>query len=258
MPNQAFTEILTFTRCARWNTESCPNLKDHNMQLSIINKPSFWLLNDQTVEALNRMCDGCKKFFESCEFCKDKTCIKSDVPCKKIASYIDQDFVKLREKNGILNRFFFNSTAQAYFFELNVREFDQAPKRKTTTQKNTDIDIERAIKLWENAGYEKVKIPVHKLFLGLKMLSLQQRVGNSLGSLGEKYGCCYYCKKITSVHYFKKLNSNICRHCLIELSSKPKRRVSKRKTKKLIHRTGINNLKEQRMEIVNKIRQKWL
>lgn len=68
MPDQAFTEILTFTRCARWNTDSCPHLNDPNMQLSIINSPKHWLLNDQTVEALNKLCDGCKEFYLECVY----------------------------------------------------------------------------------------------------------------------------------------------------------------------------------------------
>ncbi len=31
MTNQAFTETLTFTRCACWNTETCPLLKNPQM-----------------------------------------------------------------------------------------------------------------------------------------------------------------------------------------------------------------------------------
>jgi len=62
MPNQIFTEILTFTRCTNWNTESCPRLKIPQMQLSIINEPHFWLLNDRTVEDLNGMCGGCGEY----------------------------------------------------------------------------------------------------------------------------------------------------------------------------------------------------
>ena len=58
MTNQVFTEILFFTRCANWNVENCPHLNDPHMQLSIINEPHFWLLNDQTVEALDGMCGG--------------------------------------------------------------------------------------------------------------------------------------------------------------------------------------------------------
>jgi hypothetical protein len=62
MTDQAFAETLTFTRCANWNTDTCPHLKDPHMQLSIINEPHFWLLNDKTVEDLNGMCDGCTEF----------------------------------------------------------------------------------------------------------------------------------------------------------------------------------------------------
>jgi len=64
MTKQAFTEILTFTRCTNWSTESCPRLKIPQMQLAIINEPHFWLLNDRTVEDLNGMCDGCDEFIK--------------------------------------------------------------------------------------------------------------------------------------------------------------------------------------------------
>ena len=50
MSTPAFTEILTFTRCANWNTDACPYLKDPHMQMSIINSTKHWLLKDQTVE----------------------------------------------------------------------------------------------------------------------------------------------------------------------------------------------------------------
>ena len=66
MPNEAFTEILTFTRCANWNTENCPHLRDPHMQISIINSPKHWLLNYQTVEGLKGLCDGCKEFYLEC------------------------------------------------------------------------------------------------------------------------------------------------------------------------------------------------
>ncbi len=55
MSKVAFTEILTFTRCANWKTENCPHLRKPEMQLTIINHPSWFLLNDQTVEGLNRL-----------------------------------------------------------------------------------------------------------------------------------------------------------------------------------------------------------
>lgn len=68
MPNQAFTEILTFTRCACWNTENCPHLAASHMQMSVINAPKHWLLNDQTVEELNKLCDDCKEFYLECVY----------------------------------------------------------------------------------------------------------------------------------------------------------------------------------------------
>jgi len=63
MPNQAFTEIMTFTRCANWNTDNCPHLTASSMQLSIMNQPTNWiLLDDKIVAELNGMCDGCDGF----------------------------------------------------------------------------------------------------------------------------------------------------------------------------------------------------
>jgi len=64
MSEEAFSETLSFTRCSSWNTKICPHLKDPHMQLSIINKPQFYLLNDQTVLKLNRMCVECKMFMK--------------------------------------------------------------------------------------------------------------------------------------------------------------------------------------------------
>jgi hypothetical protein len=66
MSTHAFTEILTFTRCANWNMNTCPHLKNTYMQMSIINSPKNWLLNDQTVDKLNKQCDGCKDFYLEC------------------------------------------------------------------------------------------------------------------------------------------------------------------------------------------------
>ena len=63
MTQQAFTETLTLTRCANWNTEACPHLTASHMQLSIINQPTNWLLlDDKTVVELNKMCDDIKLF----------------------------------------------------------------------------------------------------------------------------------------------------------------------------------------------------
>ena len=62
MTSQAFTETLTFARCQNWDTDACPHLRSSNMQLSIINAPHYWLLNDKTVDELNGLCDGCEQF----------------------------------------------------------------------------------------------------------------------------------------------------------------------------------------------------
>ena len=59
MPDNAFTETLELVRCNNWNTESCPHIKNPNMQLTIINRPHWFLLNDQTVEEINRLCGSC-------------------------------------------------------------------------------------------------------------------------------------------------------------------------------------------------------
>jgi hypothetical protein len=64
MTNQAFSETLQFTRCNNWNTDSCPHTKTSLMQLSIINQPHFWLLDDKTVESLNGICDDCAAFMK--------------------------------------------------------------------------------------------------------------------------------------------------------------------------------------------------
>jgi hypothetical protein len=62
MTNEAFTETLQFTRCDNWNTESCPHIKNPKMQLSIINQSNWFVMNDKTVEELNKLCDGCEDF----------------------------------------------------------------------------------------------------------------------------------------------------------------------------------------------------
>ena len=36
MTNEAFTEVLTFTRCQNWSTEACPYLTTSHMQLSTV------------------------------------------------------------------------------------------------------------------------------------------------------------------------------------------------------------------------------
>ena len=61
MPNHAFSETLLFTRCSNWNTEACPHLTASNMQLSIMNQLTNWLLlDDKTMAELNVLCDVCE------------------------------------------------------------------------------------------------------------------------------------------------------------------------------------------------------
>lgn len=62
MTTQAFSEILLFTRCTNWNSDKCPHLMMPSMQLTIINSRSYWLLDDKTVEELNRLCGECRSF----------------------------------------------------------------------------------------------------------------------------------------------------------------------------------------------------
>ena len=62
MTSQAFTETLIFTRCSRYLTDTCPQRKNTAMKLAEINAPKCFLLNDQTVEELNRLCSGCSDF----------------------------------------------------------------------------------------------------------------------------------------------------------------------------------------------------
>jgi len=59
MTANAFTEKLQWTQCNNWNKESCPHMKNPNMQLAIVNHPHWFLLNDQTVEELNSLCGSC-------------------------------------------------------------------------------------------------------------------------------------------------------------------------------------------------------
>ena len=63
MTNQVFTETLLFTRCARYTTNTCSHRKNTAMKLAEINAPpKCFLLNDQTVEELNRLCSRCNHF----------------------------------------------------------------------------------------------------------------------------------------------------------------------------------------------------
>ena len=55
MPNQASISKMTFIRCSKWSTKSCPNLR--NLKIG-----QWFQFDDQTVEDLNRICDSCEEF----------------------------------------------------------------------------------------------------------------------------------------------------------------------------------------------------
>jgi len=63
MPN-ASNDTLLFTKCSNLNTDTCPHMTSSHMQLSIINQPNFWLLDDKTVEDLNSLCDDLEQFMK--------------------------------------------------------------------------------------------------------------------------------------------------------------------------------------------------
>ena len=63
MTTKAIIEELTFTRCENWNTLKCPNKNTSAMGLSIINRTSLFLLNDDTVKELDLMCIACCSFY---------------------------------------------------------------------------------------------------------------------------------------------------------------------------------------------------
>jgi hypothetical protein len=48
MPTQASTSKLTFTRCSKWSTKSCPNLRNLKME-------QWFQFDDQTVKDMNRL-----------------------------------------------------------------------------------------------------------------------------------------------------------------------------------------------------------
>jgi len=55
MPNQAPNNKLTFTRCSKWGTKSCPNLRNLKME-------QWFRFDGQTVENLNGMRNECTEF----------------------------------------------------------------------------------------------------------------------------------------------------------------------------------------------------
>ena len=62
MMDQYITPELLFARCNCWNTPACPYRKNAIMGLSIINQDHLFLLSDETVLQLRKMCMGCPVF----------------------------------------------------------------------------------------------------------------------------------------------------------------------------------------------------
>jgi len=60
--NEGFISDCIFPWCMNWNTAQCPHLKDKYMQVSIINKATLFLVNDNTRWKLNNMCAECSEF----------------------------------------------------------------------------------------------------------------------------------------------------------------------------------------------------
>ena len=62
MIDQYITPELLFARCENWNTVVCPHRTNAIMGLSIINQDHLFLLSDETVWQLKKMCKGCPVF----------------------------------------------------------------------------------------------------------------------------------------------------------------------------------------------------
>ena len=56
------TQKLLFRRCINWNTPNCPNENHPALGLSIINNPNYFLLNDDSVKTLARICGNYGQF----------------------------------------------------------------------------------------------------------------------------------------------------------------------------------------------------
>jgi hypothetical protein len=66
MPDQWVIKTLSFSGNQNWNTDACPHLNKVPMQLSVINAPLYFLLNDKTVTELNELCLHCTGFEGNC------------------------------------------------------------------------------------------------------------------------------------------------------------------------------------------------
>ena len=66
MIDQYITHKLFFARCENWNTETCPHQTNAIMGLSVINRDHLFLLSDETVSQLKKMCRTCPVFKKKC------------------------------------------------------------------------------------------------------------------------------------------------------------------------------------------------
>jgi len=62
MIDHYITPELLFARCENWNTMVCPYQTNAIMGLSIINQDHLFLLSDETVLQLKKMCRRCPIF----------------------------------------------------------------------------------------------------------------------------------------------------------------------------------------------------
>lgn len=62
MKDQYITPELLFARCKYWDTPACPYQTNAIMGLSIINRDHLFLLSDETVIQLKKMCMECPVF----------------------------------------------------------------------------------------------------------------------------------------------------------------------------------------------------
>jgi len=62
MIDHTITPELLFARCENWTTPTCPHQTNAIMGLSIINQEHLFLLSDETVLQLKKMCQGCRHF----------------------------------------------------------------------------------------------------------------------------------------------------------------------------------------------------
>jgi len=60
--NEAVISQMIFTNCRNWNTPECPHLNNKHMQMSVINESTLLLLGGQTIDEINRLCNGCVNF----------------------------------------------------------------------------------------------------------------------------------------------------------------------------------------------------